>query len=73
MTLFSDFVEVSRMLTFDSGQRSAAVFVQVINDNEREVTNETVNVQLSFVEEIGENSVLLLPNRTLVTIVDDDG
>ena len=61
------------MLTFDSDQSSAAVFVPVINDNEREVTNETVSVQLSFVEEMGESDVRLLPNRTLVTIVDDDG
>ena len=61
------------MLTFDSDQSSAAVFVPVINDNEREVINETVSVQLSFVEEMGESDVRLLPNRTLVTIVDDDG
>ena len=62
------------MLTFDSESRAMTVGVSIINDNEREVTNETVNLQLSFVEEGGGGSgILLLQDRAAVTIIDNDG
>ena len=71
----TDFAEVFRMLTFDSESRAMTVGVSIINDNEREVTNETVNLQLSFVEEGGGggSGILLLQDRAAVTIIDNDG
>ena len=61
------------MLTFDGEHRSGTVRVAILDDVEREVAMETVNLQLSFVEEERNSNLLLLPNQAVVTIMDDDG
>ena len=61
------------MLTFDSAISAATVGVVITDDDEREVIDETVNLQLSFVEGGGENGILLLPDRAEVIIIDNDG
>ena len=64
---------MSRLLTFDSERNSGVVSFGIFNDVEREVAIETVNLQLSFVEEEVNNKIRLLPNQTVMSIVDDDG
>ena len=72
-TIRTDFERVSRLLTFDSERNSGVVSFGIFDDVEREVAIETVNLQLSFVEEEVNNKIRLLPNQTVVSIVDDDG
>ena len=71
--LCTDFVEVSRVLTFDAERTTEFVGIGIINDFEREVVTETIDLQLSFVEEERGGGLLLLPNQTTVNILDNDG
>ena len=68
-----DFEGLSRMLTFDAERSRGAVRIAIFDDVEREVALETVNLQLSFVENEKSNNLLLLPRQATVTIMDDDG
>ena len=61
------------MLTFDAERSRGVVRIAIFDDVEREVALETVNLQLSFVEEERNNNLLLLPGKAVVTIMDDDG
>ena len=54
---------MSRLLTFDSERNSGVVSFGIFDDVEREVTIETVNLQLSFVEEEANIKIRLLPNQ----------
>ena len=72
-TICTDFERVSRLLTFDSERNSGVVSFDIFDDVEREVAIETVNLQLSFVEEEVNSKIRLLPNQMVVSIVDDDG
>ena len=69
----SDFAEVSRVLTFDSERTTNFVNIEIFDDVEREIALETVNLQLSFVEEERSSSLLLLPSQATINIQDDDG
>ena len=59
--MHTDFEGVSRMLTFDTDSMRGAVRIAILDDVEREVALEMVNLQLSFVEEERNNNLLLLP------------
>ena len=72
-TICTDFERVSRLLTFDSERNSGVVRFGIFDDVKREVAIETVNLQLSFVEEEVNIKIRLLPNQMVVSIVDDDG
>ena len=72
-TICTDFESVSRVLTFDSERNSGVVSFGIFDDVEREIAIETVNLQLSFVEEEANSKIRLLPNQMVVSIVDDDG
>ena len=61
------------MLTFDSEHSSGVVVVNVLNDMEREVAIETVNLKLSFVDDEANNNILICRSQALLSIVDDDG
>ena len=61
------------MLTFDRESSFGSVSVIILDDFEREVVSETVQLQLSFVEEEMNSNILLLPNQAVITIVDSDG
>ena len=61
------------MLTFDRESSFGSVSVIILDDFEREVVSETVQLQLSFVEEEMDSNILLLPNQAVITIVDSDG
>lgn len=65
-------MEVSRVLSFDGDSRSHLINIDIFDDSEREITPETVNLQLSFVERESSSSLLLLPRQATVTILDDD-
>ena len=69
----TDFVEVSRVLTFDAERTTEFVGIGIIDDFEREVVTETIDLQLSFVEEERGGGLLLLPNQATVNILDNDG
>ena len=71
--IHTDFESVSRMLTFDTEGIRGAVRIAIFDDVEREVALETVNLQLSFVDEDRNNNLLLLPRQAVVTIMDHDG
>ena len=61
------------MLTFDGESTFGLISVIILDDFEREVVSETVQLQLSFVEEEVNSNILLLPNQAVITIVDSDG
>ena len=61
------------MLTFDSERTTNFVNIEIFDDVEREIALETVNLQLSFVEEERSSSLLLLPSQATINIQDDDG
>ena len=46
-----DFEGVSRLLTFDTEHSRGVVHIAILDDVEREVALETVNLQLSLAEE----------------------
>ena len=69
----TDFVEVSRVLTFDAERTTEFVGIGIIDDFEREIVTETIDLQLSFVEEERGGGLLLLPNQATVNILDNDG
>ena len=69
----TDFAEVSRVLTFDAERTVDFVGIGIFHDFEREIVTETINLQLSFVEEEGSSGLVLLPNQATVNIVDSDG
>ena len=52
LSLFcTDFAQVSRVLTFDAERTTDSVAIGILNDFEKEIVNETIDPQLSFVEE----------------------
>ena len=61
------------MLTFDSERTTNFVNIEIFDDVEREIALETVNLQLSFVEEERSSSLLLLPSQATINIQDNDG
>ena len=61
------------MLTFDAERTTEFVGIGIINDFEREIVTETIDLQLSFVEEERGSGLLLLPNQATVNILDNDG
>ena len=61
------------MLTFDSERTTNFVNIEIFDDVEREIALETVNLQLSFVEEERSSSLLLLPSLATINIQDNDG
>ena len=69
----TDFAEVSRVLTFDAERTIDFIGIGIFNDFEREIVTETINLQLSFVEEERSNSLLLLPSQATINILDNDG
>ena len=71
--LCTDFVEVSRVLTFDAERTIDSVGIGIFHDFEREIVTETISLQLSFVEEERSSGLVLLPSQTTVNIVDNDG
>jgi hypothetical protein len=68
-----DFAEVSRVLTFDAERTTDSIGIVIFDDNEREIVTETIDLQLSFVEEERGGGLLLLPNQATVNILDNDG
>ena len=69
----ADFAEVSQVLTFDAERSTNPFRVNIFDDFEREAAIETINLQLSFVEEERSSSLLLLPRQANVIIQDNDG
>ena len=69
----TDFVEMSRVLTFDADRTTESVGIGIFHDFEREIVTETIDLQLSLVEEERGSGLLLLPNRATVSIADNDG
>ena len=63
---------MSRVLTFDAEHSTNSFTVEIFDDVEREAATETINLQLSFVEE-ESNSLLLRPRQANVNIQDNDG
>ena len=61
------------MLTFDRERTTNFVNIEIFDDVEREIALETVNLQLSFVEEERSSSLLLLPSQATINIQDNDG
>ena len=64
---------MSRVLTFDAERSSNRISVFILDDFERETATETINLQLSFVEEERSSSLRLLPSQAIVNIQDFDG
>ena len=73
LSFCTDFAEVSRVLTFDAERTVDSVGIGIFRDFEREVVTETINLQLSFVEEERGGGLRLLPNQTTLSIIDNDG
>ena len=69
----TDFAEVSRLLTFDAERTTDFVGIGIFHDFEREIVMETIDLQLSFVEEERGGGLLLLPNQATISIADNDG
>ena len=69
----TDFVEMSRVLTFDADRTTESVGIGIFHDFEREIVTETIDLQLSLVEEERGSGLLLLPSRATVSIADNDG
>ena len=61
------------MLAFDSMRRVGLISITMLDDVEREVAMETVNLQLSLIGEEMNSNLLLLPSTTAVRVEDDDG
>ena len=59
----TDFAQVSRVLTFDAEHTTDSVAIGIFNNFEREIVTETIDLQLSFVEEERGGGLLLLPNQ----------
>jgi hypothetical protein len=70
---YTDFAEVSRILTFDAERTTNSVGIGIFNDFEREIVIETIDLQLSFVEEERGGGLLLLPSQATINILDNDG
>ena len=60
-------------MTFDAERSANSFRINIFDDFEREVLIETINLQLSFVEEERSSMLLLLPRQTNVNIQDNDG
>ena len=61
------------MLTFDAERTTDFIAIGIFHDFEREILTETIDLQLSFVEEERGSGLLLLPNRATISIADNDG
>ena len=64
---------MSRVLTFDAERTTDSVAIGIFDDFEREIVTETIDLQLSFVEEEIGGGLLLLPNQVTVNVLDNDG